>query len=222
MFIGHFSVGLGAKAMAPTISLGTLFLVAQWLDLLWPMLLLMGLEQVAIVPGITKAVPLDFSHYPLSHSLLAVCLWGLLFAGIYRLLRKSTRTAAVVGLGVVSHWVLDLIVHRPDLPLYPGNSRFVGFGLWNYPTAALVLEMLLFVVGLHYYRRATHAKNKSGRYGLRAMAAFLFLIYLGNLFGPPPPNAAAIAWTGLLQWLFIPWAYWIDRNRFTRFTTVAT
>src|SRR5262245_47114382 len=131
MFIGHFGVGFGAKAKARTASLGTLFLAAQFLDLLWPTLLLLGIEQVEIAPGITKATPLDFTSYPISHSLLTACMWGLLFGTVYWLVREDLKIATVLGLCVVSHWVLDFVVHRPDLPLYPGDSPRVGLGLWN-------------------------------------------------------------------------------------------
>ena len=131
MFIGHFGVGLGAKKAAPGISLGTLFLASQFLDLLWPTLLLFGWEHVKIQPGITDLVPLNFTDYPYSHSLLFAILWGIVIGGIYLLVKKNFRGAIILALCVLSHWVLDLPVHRPDLPLFPGSAMFVGFGLWN-------------------------------------------------------------------------------------------
>src|SRR5205085_9114536 len=131
MFIGHFGVGFGAKALAPKASLGSLFLAAQFIDLLWPTLLLVGLEQVRIAPGATRVTPLDFVNYPISHSLAAVIGWGVLFAALYRFLRRYPRAALVLGLAVASHWFPDLVVHRPDLTLYPGSMEFFGFGLWN-------------------------------------------------------------------------------------------
>ena len=213
MFIGHFAVGFGAKAAAPRVSLGSLFLAAQFVDLLWPTLLLLGLERVKIVPGITRVTPLDFEHYPITHSLLMVVVWGLLFAGVYWLARRYKAGAIVLGLCVVSHWVLDLLVHRPDLPLIPGGATRLGIGLWNSVAATLIVEGLLFVAGIWLYLRNTTAKNQVGRWALWGLVAFLAFIYLANLFGPPPPDVQSIAWAGHLQWLFVIWAYWVDRNR---------
>ncbi|MCB0579653.1 MAG: hypothetical protein KDD10_10140 [Phaeodactylibacter sp.] len=213
MFIGHFAVGFGAKAAAPRVSLGTLFLAAQFVDLLWPTLLLFGLERVKIAPGITRVTPLDFEHYPISHSLLMAFIWGGLFALVYWLARKNRFGAMVLGLCVVSHWALDLLVHRPDLPLIPGGTVRLGIGLWNSLPATLLVEGLLFVAGVWLYFRATTAKNRVGRWALWGLVGFLAAIYVANLFGPPPPDVQAIAWAGHLQWLFVVWAYWVDRNR---------
>lgn len=216
MFIGHFAAGFGAKAAEPRASLGSLFLAAQFLDLLWPTLLLLDLEHVEIEGGITGLTPLEFTSYPISHSLLMVCLWGVLLGLAYGLVRKRTRGALVLGLLVVSHWVLDLIVHRPDLPLYPGPSPRLGLGLWDSLPGTLLVEGLLFVVGLALYLRVTRAKNRAGLYGFWTLVGFLVLIHLGNVLGPPPSSTTAIAWVGQLQWLLVGWAYWLDRNRVAR------
>ncbi len=213
MFIGHFGVGLGAKKAAPTISLGTFFLAAQFLDLLWPTFLLLGWEHVKIEPGITSMAPLNFTDYPLSHSLLMAILWGLVLGTVYFLVKRKFINALIIGIVVISHWILDLLVHIPDLPLYPGSSVLLGFGLWNYKLPAIAIEVLIFSLGLRYYLQATQAKNKVGKYGFWVMIVFLAIIYISNLFGPPPPNVKVIAWAGELQWLFVIWAYWIDRNR---------
>jgi hypothetical protein len=114
MFIGHFALGFGAKRWAPAVSLGTLFLAAQFVVLLWPTLLLLGIEHVRVVPGITAFTPLDFTHYPVSHSLLAGVGWGIALGGGYALLRRNRRAAVVIGLLVLSHWMLDFVTHRPD------------------------------------------------------------------------------------------------------------
>ena len=111
--------------------------------------------------------------------------------------------------------MLDLIVHRPDLPLYPGDSPLLGLGLWNSLSGSLVLEGLIFGVGVFFYLRTTRATNRTGNYALWALVIFLVLLYVGNVFGPPPPSPVAIAWAGHLQWLFVVWGYWIDRNRST-------
>jgi membrane-bound metal-dependent hydrolase YbcI (DUF457 family) len=147
MFLGHFAIGFAAKRAAPRASLGTLFLAAQFIDLLWPLLVLAGIERVRIAPGITVVTPLDFEHYPWSHSLLMVLVWGVLFAGVYFLIRRDRRTSLVLGLAVVSHWVLDWLTHRPDLPLAPGAER-VGLGLWNSFAGTLIVEVGLFALGV--------------------------------------------------------------------------
>jgi hypothetical protein len=213
MFIGHFGVGFGAKAAARNVSLGTLLLAAQFLDLLWPTLLLLGVETVEIRPGATVLTPLDFTSYPISHSLVMVLLWGLLFMMIYRLISKKSAAAIVVGLLVVSHWLLDLLVHRPDLPLYPGDSPHVGLGLWNMPVEAHILEGLIFGVGLFFYLRTTRSKNPVGRWSMWGLVVFLVGIHISNMIGPPPPSVTAVAWVSQLQWLIVLWGYWVDRNR---------
>jgi hypothetical protein len=213
MFLGHFGVGFGAKSAAPKTSLGTLFLAAQFVDLLWPTLLLVGLEHVEIRPGITRVTPLDFTDYPISHSLAAVLLWAAAFGAVYFFVRRYRAGAWVCGLALVSHWLLDLLVHRPDLPLAPGLSVYAGFGLWNSLAATLLLEIGIFAVGVGLYLRTTTAMDRVGTVGLWGLVTILVLIYAGNVVGTPPPNAAAVAWVGQAQWLLVLWAYWIDRHR---------
>lgn len=213
MFLGHFGVGFGAKKAAPQVSLGSLFLAAQFVDLLWPSLLLLEVEEVHITSGAAPGPPLEFISYPFSHSLLAVIIWGLLFAAVYYLLRRSRVGALVLGLTVVSHWLLDLVVHQPDLPFYPGSPSRAGFGLWSFPAIAVLLEIAIFAVGLWLYLRATKAIDRVSVWALWGLAAFLLIIQLSNSFGPPPPSVAAVAWVGQSQWLLILWGYWVDRHR---------
>jgi len=213
MFIGHFGIGFGSKAAAPGASLGSLFLASQFIDLLWPTLLVLGIERVNIVPGATKVTPLEFAYYPISHSLLAVLFWALLVAGIYHLLRRYPRGTLVLGLAVVSHWVLDAVVHRPDLPLYPGSSYLVGFGLWSSLWGTIVIELLIFGIGVGLYLRTTEAVDNTGVWAFWILVVLLIFIYLGNVFGSPPPNVTALAWIGEAQWILILWGYWIDRHR---------
>jgi len=215
MFIGHFGVAFGAKRAARRVSLGTLFLAAQFIDLLWPIFLLVGLERVRIAPGITRVTPLDFEHYPISHSLLAVLGWAVLLGCAHFLLRRERRAALIVAALVLSHWLLDLLVHRPDLPLAPGVNTLVGFGAWYSMPVTLLLEVPLFLAGVWLYARVTIAKDGRGRWALWALVAFLLVIHAANLFGPPPPDVTAIAWAGQLQWLLVIWAYWVDRHRST-------
>lgn len=213
MFIGHFGIGFGSKAAAPGTSLGSLFLASQFIDLLWPTLLVLGIERVNIVPGATKVTPLEFAYYPISHSLLAVLFWALLVAGIYHLLHRYPRGTLILGLAVVSHWVLDAVVHRPDLPLYPGSSYLVGFGLWSSLWGTIVIELLIFGIGVGLYLRTTEHVDRTGVWSLWILVFLLLILYLGNLFGSPPPNVTAIAWIGQAQWILIFWGYWIDRHR---------
>jgi len=215
MFIGHFAVALGAKKAAPRTSLGTLVLAAQFADLLWPVLLLAGLERVRITPGIMAGTSLDFTDYPISHSLSAVLGWGILVGGLYWIIRRYARGAWIVGAAVVSHWVLDLIVHRPDLPVFPAAGPRVGLGLWNSLPATLVVEFALFAVGITLYVHTTAARDAVGRYSFWAFVASLGVLYLASAFGPPPPSVSALATTSLAGWLWVIWAYWIDRHRET-------
>ncbi len=212
MFIGHFAVGFGAKRLAPQASLGTLFFAAQFIDLLWPTLLVFGVERVQIAPGNTAFTPLDFEHYPWSHSLLAVLNWSVLVGVAYYLVRHDRRTGLILGLLVLSHWLLDFLTHRPDLPLWPGGER-VGLGLWNSVPGTLVLEVGLFVLGVLIYLRTTRARDATGRWSLTALIVFLAALYTGNLLAPAPPDTTAIAWVGHAQWLLVAWGYWIDRHR---------
>ena len=212
MFVGHFGVGFGAKAAAPRVSLGTLLLAAQLVDLLWPAFVLLGLEEVRIDPGNTAVTPLDFVRYPYTHSLLTGIGWGVLLGLAYLVHRRLWRGAVVVTAVVVSHWVLDWISHRPDLPLVPGGIK-VGLGLWNSVPATVAVESLIFASGVTLYLRATRARDRVGHWALWALIAFLAIAYVGNLAGPPPPSPLAIGWVGLAMWLLVPWGYWIDRHR---------
>ena len=213
MFLGHFGVGFGSKTFAPRVSLGTLFLAAQFVDLLWPTLLLLGLERVEISPGITRVTPLDFTHYPITHSLLAVLGWSVLFAGAYYLIRRYRQGAWICGLAVLSHWLLDLLTHRPDLELYPGSEIKVGLGLWGSLPGTLFAELLIFAFGVALYARSTRALDRKGSLGLWSLVGFFLLVYMANVFGTPPPSVTAIVWLGQAQWLLIVWGYWIDRHR---------
>jgi len=213
MFIGHFGLGFAAKRVAPQVGLGTLFLAAQFIDLLWPTFLLIGIERVAILPGATVVTPLDFQHYPFSHSFLAAGLWAAFVGGVYFAVRGAAGGAFVLFLLVLSHWFLDAVVHRPDLPLDPFGEVRVGLGLWNSIPATLAVEMPLFAAGCWLYARATRAADAIGRWGFVGLVVFLLAIQAANLAGSPPPSVTAIAWVGQAQWLLVLCGYWLDRHR---------
>jgi hypothetical protein len=217
MFIGHFALGFGAKKLAPQVSLGILFLACQLADLIWPNLVLTGIESLSIQPDVTGMTPLDFVSYPYSHSLLALSLWGLIFATLYALLaRAGIRAAIVVAALVVSHWILDVLTHRPDMPLGLGAGPKLGIGLWNDPILAIPLELLLFGAGVYLYRGQTRALNRQGSFGLWALVGLLLIIYIANLIGPLPPSPAAVAWSAQAMWFIVAWGFWIDHNRGNR------
>jgi hypothetical protein len=213
MFIGHFGVGLAAKKIDNKPSLGTLFFASQFIDLLWPFFLLLGIEKVKVDPGVSAFTPLDFVYYPFSHSLLGVLFWALFFGAIYFLIKKNFKSALLLGMLVISHWILDLVTHIPDLPLFPGTDTKVGFGLWNSIPLTIIIEGLIFILGSYLYIRATKAENKRGTFALWSLLIFLIIIYIMNIIGPPPESAEIIGYVGLSQWVLIAWGYWIDRNR---------
>ena len=213
MFIGHYAVGFAAKKVVPKVSLGTLFFSVQLLDLLWPVLIILGIEHVRIDPGNTAFTPLDFYDYPFSHSLVMSLLWSVAFGVIYYLVKKYPKGAWIVGAGVFSHWVLDFITHRPDLPLSPWSSVYFGLGLWNSYLWSVVIEGALFLTGVIIYSRSTAARDKTGKYALWSLVGFLCLAWIINMVGPPPPSVEAIGYSALLLWLLVPWGYWIDRHR---------
>jgi len=207
MFIGHAALALAAKPLAPRAHLGIALAAAYWLDLVWPVLVLAGIERVEVAPGITAFTPLDFLHYPWTHSLAAAFAWSALFA--LACWRLGRRAALVMGLLVLSHWVLDAISHRPDLPLWPGSSVIVGLGLWNSVAATLIVETVLFAAGVAIYLRY----SGKAPFAFWALVGFFVLAYLGAAYGPPPPNSAAVAWSAMALWLLPVWGWWAERQR---------
>lgn len=212
MFIGHHAVAFAAKRIAPKTSLGTLMAAVNLLDLIWPIFLLLGIEHVSVANGATKFTPLDFYDYPWTHSLVMVIAWGVAFGVVYFARTRYARGAVLVAVCVVSHWLLDLIVHRPDLPLWPGGPKF-GFGLWNYPKVTLAVEFTMYIFAIFIYRDATRARDKIGSAAFWAFVIIVAVIYVASAVGPPPPNARAVAIAGLAAWLFPFWAGWFDRHR---------
>jgi hypothetical protein len=219
MFLGHFALAFGAKRVAPGVSLATLFLACQFADLLWPTLLVLGLEQVEIDPGNTVVTPLNFVSYPYSHSLLMMVVWAVVLATLYRLIRGwRPISVTTVGALVFSHYLLDWITHRPDLPVTIGGATKLGLGLWNYPGTTLAAESLLFITGAVLYTSVTRARDRIGQFAFWSLLVTLVAIYFAALYGPPPPSVSAVAMAGHLSWLFVVWAAWVDRHRVPRTT----
>jgi hypothetical protein len=161
---------------------------------------------------------LVFTNYPYSHSLLTLALWGVLFGIGYSLLMRSRLVAGIIIAAlVVSHWVLDVIVHVPDMPIWPvtlfGPSPMLGFGLWNSIPGSIAIEVGLFLVGAGIYARITMPKDRSGSIGFLALVIFLLILYGANLFGPPPPDVRTVAWSAEALWLVVLWGFWLDRHR---------
>jgi hypothetical protein len=179
MFVGHYAVALAAKKAAPRAPFGTLFLAAQFLDLLWPAFLLLGIEHVGIAPGNTAFTPLDFYDYPISHSLLTVVGWSVAFALVYWVMTRDSRSSLVLAACVLSHWVLDFVSHRPDMPLAPGVSRYVGLGLWNSVPATIMVELVMFFVGLVLFL----SSSKSERQHRARHLVYLHRLCSGDLCG---------------------------------------
>jgi membrane-bound metal-dependent hydrolase YbcI (DUF457 family) len=213
MFIGHVAVGFASKRVAPRASLGVLMAAPMALDLLWPLFLLAGWEQVRIDPGNTAFTPLDFVSYPYSHSLAMSAVWGVLFALLYWGITRYATGAVAIGFGVVSHWILDFVTHRPDLPLYPGGTTRVGWGLWNSVPGTIAVESAMFTAGVWMYLLTTRARDRAGSYGLWTFVAFAVLGYAANAFSAPPPSAGFLARFSLGIWLIPLWAWWFDRHR---------
>jgi hypothetical protein len=212
MFIGHFALGFAAKRAAPSVSLAVLFLAAQLADLMWPVLVAAGVEQVRIAPENTPFLRLDFVSFPYSHSLVFLLVWGMLFAAIYRAATGTSGAVVLLVALVVSHWLLDFLTHIPDMPLYPGGPK-LGLGLWLSTGATLLVEIAMYGVGLGIYLRTTRSKDMYGRWGFGVLATLLFVAYLASLSGAPPSVEAI--WISALAGsvLILALSWWADRHR---------
>jgi len=216
MFIGHYALAFAAKKAAPKANLGALILAASWCDVLWPVLLLSGVEHVRIAPGATAYTPLEFVSYPWTHSLVMCGAWGLLLGSLAIARSRDLRSAAWFGVLVVSHWVLDWVTHAPDMPLVPGGATY-GLGLWNSVPATVAVESTLFLAGLALYLRATKARALAGHLALWSLVLTFVFVYAGNSMGLAiPPSERALAWSALIGWLPPLWGCWIERTREAR------
>jgi hypothetical protein len=215
MFLGHFAVGFAAKRAAPRASLPVLLAAPQFLDILWPIFNLAGLERTRIQAGATAASPLVLEYMPYSHSLVAALGWSVAFGAVYAALRRDTRTAIVLGLCVLSHWVLDWIAHAPDMPILHGDGPRYGLGLWNSIPATLAVEGAMLIGGALLYASATRARDRAGTIGLWAFVAVLIAMQLGATFGPPPPDPRVLFIVSIAALSLLLAAWWIDRHRDT-------
>ncbi|HEU5041096.1 MAG TPA: hypothetical protein VFT84_09765 [Gemmatimonadales bacterium] len=218
MFLGHFGAALALKRAEPKVSLGTLFLATQLVDLLWGGCLLVGWEEVRIDPGYTAVTPLQFVHYPITHSLVGTLGWALALGAIYyswptRDTSRHWQAAAIVALAVLSHFPLDVLVHIPDLTIAGDGTRRLGLGLWQHRGATLALELFTLAVGLAVYVvfRSRRHPVRAGR--LAGLVVVLVGIYLASVFGPPPPDVTTLAIADIVGLLLLAlFAGWVDRR----------
>jgi hypothetical protein len=215
MFVGHYGPSFAIKSIQPSIRLWVLFIAVQLLDVGWSVLVMLGVEKARIVPGITASNPLDLYYMPFTHSLVAAFAWSVAAIILSRLLLgvRDWSAGLWVGAAVFSHWVLDFVVHRPDLPLYDDAAK-VGLGIWNYPIIALALEALLLFGGMIMYLKRTRPLSTLGRLGPPIFGVLMLAIQCYIFFGPPPASPVAAAVTALVSYVvFAAVAHWLDRNR---------
>ena len=211
MFVGHYSASFAGKAMERGLPLWLLFLAVQFMDVMWAIFVLLGIEKVRIVPGITASSPLDLYYMPYTHSLVGSIGWSVLAFLLCQCFPRlrGRRNGLIVALAVFSHWVLDLIVHRPDLPLYDSTFK-MGFGMWNYRFPEFLLEIALLVGGAAPYLKAAPRKVST----IIFVCVLVGVQVVGTFFSPPPTSDRAEALTGLFLYLILAAiAWWVGRNR---------
>jgi len=213
MFIGHFGLGLTAKKLDRYVSLGTYFLAAQFLDLLWPIFLILGWEKAEPIPNGPPLENLNFVSYPYSHSLFFAVVWGILFGIVFYARTKRKGTSFLLGFLVVSHWILDYITHVPDLPIAPWSDYKVGLRLWDHQVATIVIESIIFIGGIIIFLQSVHFKKRVPYVSFFIMMLLLAGIFISSFYSPPPPSMKVLGWVGLSQWIFIFWAFAIDRSK---------
>jgi membrane-bound metal-dependent hydrolase YbcI (DUF457 family) len=214
VFIGHFAVGFASKRVAPRTSLGLLLAAPLLADIIWPVLVLTGVEQVRITGGPNPFLTLTFDSYPWSHSLLMLTVWGILLGGGYYAVTKYRAGAVMLFIGVLSHWVLDVVTHVRDMPVAPGVASMVGLGLWRSVVGTVIIEGVMFAVGVWLYTTGTQARDKVGRWAWWGYVALLVVSYLSQLVSPPPPSVQAIGWLAIIMSVvMVVWAWWLDRHR---------
>lgn len=212
MFVGHYGPSFLAKRLSPVIPLWVLFLAVQLLDISWAVFIFLGVERLRIVPGFTATNALDLYYMPYTHSLPGALAWAAAAGIFYRLITRSSREAALVGVGVFSHWPLDLLVHRPDLALYDNTAK-VGLGLWDYPYVTLVLEGALLLGAMGLYLQKSRPLTSGGRYAMPVFCLAILLMQAGMLFSPPPPSDRVMATTALIAYALLAAVIaWVERG----------
>ncbi len=221
MFVGHYGIGLALKKVEPKLSLGLLIFGAIMLDILFGLFLLSGIEHAKIVPGATVVSPFEFYDYPLSHSAVGAAIWATVGFLAYWLWPTGDRTqrkraAFILAIAIFSHFILDVISHSPDMTIFGNNSPRLGLSLWNSLAGTMIVELGLLFIGIALYRSATYSISSSGKYGFALMILILMVLYIGNIFGPPPPDMISVAITMTAgQLALVALAFWVDRNRIT-------
>ena len=216
MFVGHYTAALALKKFEKRASLGVLFLAVQFVDILFFPLVLLGIERMNIVENFTQSTHFQLEYMPYTHSLVGSLFWAGVAYGLFRwLIVKKNSVAMAVALAVFSHWLFDLVVHTPDLPLWTDTSLKLGFGLWNNATATSALEAILLVSALWLYLRSTSATSAVGKYGMSVFVVFLLLVNVLNIFGPLQGDSKLVLAISALTsyFLFAAVAYWLDTKR---------
>lgn len=222
MFIGHYGIGLALKKVEPRLSLGLLIFGAVMLDILFGLFLLAGVEHAKIVPGATVVSPFEFYDYPISHSALGAVAWAIVVFLAYWLWSKGDRSsrkmpAFILAVAIFSHFILDAISHTPDMTIFGNNSTKLGLSLWNSLAGTMIIELGLLFSGIALYSRATCSISSPGKYGLALLVLILMVLYIGNIFGPPPPDMISVGViTTIGQLALVAVAFWVDRNRILR------
>src|SRR5688572_23332743 len=202
MFIGHFAVGLASKKLAPQTNLAWLLAAPLFLDLLWPIFLIAGIEHATLVKDApTPFLVLGLDHYPWSHSLVMSLVWSAAMAVVYWAATRDRRGASVIAAGVFSHWVLDFVTHRPDMQLAPGVPTEVGLGLWYSVVGTIATEAAMFIVAVVLYLGVTRARGLAGKISIATLVGFLAIGYVASVAGPPPPSIEAVRAAGLATWI---------------------
>lgn len=213
MFVGHLAVALGAKRSAPKVNLAWLVAAVCALDLVWPILVIAGVEQVSVVPGATAFNPLVFDSYPWSHSLAMACVWGAALYALARWRHIGRPDARLLFILVLSHWLLDFVSHAPDMPLWPGaSSPKLGLGLWNSIPATFAVEGALWLGAIVIYLSGRPLRGSRSKLAFWSFVGVSTLLWAAGPFSPPPPNAAIVGWMALIGWVMIPWAAAADKR----------
>ena len=223
MFIGHYGIAFALKKYVPKMSLGVLFIATQLMDIVFFILVLLGVEHLRIIPGFTEASPFDLYDYPISHSLLGAVAWSVITYLVIRFIPlkalddgdSKQRAALVLSVAVFSHFVLDVLVHTPDLLLIPGLDIRIGLGLWNSIIGTVAVELAILLVGGWIYLRSTHSGDGlAGMYGM-----YVFMVVLAIITVVTPfmtfPNVLTVAITTELWYaVFTMAAWWLDNRRY--------